>query len=236
MEQEFNFISRPPVQGPAKHLVVLLHGFGMDARMMEKMGDEIAALMPGAQIVMPHAPEKCDFPDSDDGNLLKVPKIFRDIKKDSVPEIMRQWFGIRGDITAMAARIAAAAQRLNDFIDNQRDMLGLSDRQIAIAGFSQGGGMALYAGLSRPDPVGCVVAHSTPFYGMNGRHSRPSLLYLYGTADEEYNTGIYRRYAADLAAHIDDLEVIEIPGLSHRTSSKSRHDMAHYIARKLSAG
>jgi predicted esterase len=114
--------------------------------------------------------------------------------------------------------------------------MGLSDRQIAIAGFSQGGGVALYAGLIRTDPVGCVVAHSAPFYGVENQKSRPPLLYLYGTADEEYNTGIYRRYAGDLAAQIDDLEIAEIPGLSHRTSSKSRHDMARYIARKLTAG
>ncbi len=238
MKQEFNFISRPPAQGPAKHLVVLLHGFGGDARMMEKMADEIAALLPEAQIVMPHAPEKCDFPASDEGNLLKVPKIFEHLRLQAggVPETMRQWFGINGGITAMAARIAVAAQRLNDFIDNQRDMLGLSDKQIAIAGFSQGGGVALYAGLSRADPVGCVVAHSTPFYGMDRQQSRPPLLYLYGTADEEYNTGIYRRYAGDLEAHSDDLEVIEIPALSHRTSAKSRQETARYIARKLSAG
>jgi phospholipase/carboxylesterase len=76
---------------------------------------------------------------------------------------MRAWYDIystsirdRED----AAGIRAAAATVHGLIDRERAS-GISPRRIVVAGFSQGGAIALQAGLRYPQPLAGILALST---------------------------------------------------------------------------
>lgn len=227
----FEYITHGPLQGPANKLVVLFHGYGYDAAVMKVLAERIARQMPQAQIVMPHAPEKFDIPANQDGNMLKVPKQLFD--KTGAPSLRRQWFSINGDLKILHDRLAKLAPKVNAFIDNQRDMLGLGNKDIAIMGFSQGGGVALFSAYARPEPVGCVVGHSTIFVESAALKSKPPTLFVYGNADEEFSQSRYAQVIAAMRRYLPVLETRAVEGLTHKTSSESRKLTADFITRKL---
>ncbi|MBU0858565.1 MAG: dienelactone hydrolase family protein [Alphaproteobacteria bacterium] len=221
----FEYITREPAQGPARKLIILMHGYGRNAAFMEKVADAILAELPDARIVMPQAPEPMNRPLDESENLLRVPADVRE--SDGQPE--RQWFDIQGGAEDLRQRIVKVAARMNDFIDNQRDVLGLADDDIAIMGFSQGGGVALYTALMRAQKVRCVVGHSTIFLGDTTFRSRPPVLHLYGGADPEFPQKRFTDAAAALKAYTDSLTVHKVDGLAHTTSRESREIVARYI-------
>ena len=48
----------PPAQGPATHLVVLLHGYGADGNDLIGLAEHWRELLPGAAFVAPNAPDR----------------------------------------------------------------------------------------------------------------------------------------------------------------------------------
>lgn len=239
-KSSFEFIARPPAKGQPQKLVFLLHGYGKNATLMEKMADAVAGLLPDAHIIMPHAPDLLEKPDDEDGNMLRMPSDVRDDDDSLDSALKRQWFSIAfQDKAKMRTEILSVAARLNKFIDEQRDALGFADGDIAIMGFSQGGGVALYSAYLRDRDVACAIGHSTIFMGDEGLKSKPPTMLLYGKADDEFTQDIkttqalYQDSARELALFIDDLTVKVIDGLGHTTSHNSRTIVADYIKDKL---
>ncbi len=211
LKQEFDFIARGAPPGTARQLAFLLHGYGRNATIMEKVAEEIEKTMPGARILMVNAPEVCPSGD----------------------EAERRWFSVQGSMKDMGARVSQVAQRLNDFIDNQRDVLGLQDKDVALMGFSQGGGVALYTAFARPQPIGSIVAHSTLFFGSKPPASVSPTLFIYGDADESIPQLRFQDSISYLGQHVPDLTVHLVPGLRHKTSSESREILARYMAARM---
>lgn len=222
----YDFIVRGPAQGPARRLVVLLHGYGRNAHFMDKMADAILAEVPDARIVMPMAPETMRRPADETGNLLKVPG---DVKKSDGQGAELQWFDIEGGPKELRERVIRAATRMNQFIDNQRDMMGIKDDDIAIMGFSQGGGVALYSALMRDNKVRCVVGHSTIFLGDTSFKSRPPVLLLHGAADPEFPQALFRQAEDAMKKYTDSLTTRLVPNLGHTTNKESRGIVARYV-------
>lgn len=129
---------------PAKAAVIWLHGLGAD-------GADFVDVVPslglpqehGIRFVFPHAPVQ---PVTINGGMA-----------------MRSWFDIRSmDILndVDSAGIRVSCHQVYKLIEQQRD-LGISSDKIVIAGFSQGGLIALHAGLSYDHPLAGVMALST---------------------------------------------------------------------------
>lgn len=127
---------------PADAAVIWLHGLGADGHDFASLPPQLA-VPPDAAVryVFPHAPERPVTV-----NLGMRMRAWYDIV--SLGERSRDEAGIRRSADAVDALIAREVER------------GVPSTRIVLAGFSQGAGMALFAGLRHPEPLGGIVALS----------------------------------------------------------------------------
>ncbi len=155
----------PRSGGPAKQLVVFVHGYGADGNDLIGLSQYWQRLLPDAAFVSPHAPEP-------------VPGY----------PMGRQWFGItRLDPQLMAAGADAAAPILDAFLDQQLEAAGLDASKLALVGFSQGTMMSLHVGLRRKVPPAAIVGYSGALVAPDRLASeiagKPPVLLVHGDAD-----------------------------------------------------
>lgn len=129
---------------PANASVIWLHGLGAD-------GNDFAPLVPelrlpaaiAARFIFPHAPVR---PITINGGMR-----------------MRGWYDIvsltRSD-QQDSAGIRASAALVQDLIEREV-AAGIARQRIVLAGFSQGGAIALHAGLRQAEPLAGILALST---------------------------------------------------------------------------
>jgi phospholipase/carboxylesterase len=128
----------PPAAGPARQLVVFLHGYGADGKDLIGLGQHWQDLLPNAAFASPHAPERC-----------------------AAGGTGYQWFGLsRMDPHETARGTEAAAPTLDAFLDTELARLRLAPENLALVGFSQGTMMALHLGLRRKIMPACIVGFS----------------------------------------------------------------------------
>ena len=124
--------------GVAKQLVIFLHGYGADGNDLIEVGRQWRPLLPDADFVAPHAPERC-----------------------AMSPTGRQWFPLTmRDPDERWRGVVAARPMLNAFIDAELEKRGLDERALALVGFSQGTMMALHTGLRRKRPVRTILGYS----------------------------------------------------------------------------
>ena len=172
-----------PLQGRARQLVVLLHGYGADGNDLIELGAQWQRLLPQAAFVAPHAPGRIfGFPPGLGGG--------------------RQWFGLdsydpellRRDphhaaqiYAAMQAAAEEVAPQLDAFLDAELKHHGLAGDRLALVGFSQGTMMALHVGLRRVPSPAAILGYSGALLGDRLREEirgRPPILLVHGEADD----------------------------------------------------
>lgn len=128
--------------GPPDLTVIWLHGLGADGHDFEPIVAELD-VQAAVRFVFPHAPVR---PVTVNGGLA-----------------MRAWYDIFGwgedaveDVLGIRASAAAVARLIDREVDR-----GMDTRQIALAGFSQGGAIALHAALREPRQLAGTIALST---------------------------------------------------------------------------
>ncbi len=99
-----------------------------------------------------------------------------------------QWWGLSGFApSALAAGAASAAPAIDASIDRKLAQYGLTEKDLAIVGFSQGTMMALHVALRRSQAVAAVVGYSGMLAGTlglaHGDFTKPPVLLAHGTAD-----------------------------------------------------
>jgi phospholipase/carboxylesterase len=136
----------PPVEispsAPPVLSVILLHGLGADGHDFAPIVPQLALRRP-VRFVFPHAPVRAV---TINGGLQ-----------------MRAWYDILGWGPAAgedAVGIRASAALVTSLIDREVAR-GVAAERIVLAGFSQGGAIALHAGLREPRALGGVLALST---------------------------------------------------------------------------
>jgi phospholipase/carboxylesterase len=152
----------PSAKGEASHLVVLLHGYGADGDDLIGLAPHWQDFVPGAVFVAPHAPDRVPG----------APSGF-------------QWFPIsRIDPHEMQRGVAAAAPRIEQFLDAELAGLGLPPERLILAGFSQGAMLALHLGLRRRVPPAAIIGFSGLLAGPPPEQGvRPPVLLTHGDAD-----------------------------------------------------
>jgi phospholipase/carboxylesterase len=130
-------------KGPVTASVLWLHGLGADGHDFEPVVPVLSLGELGARVVLPHAPS---MPVSINGGF-----------------VMPAWYDIReGDLAVRhdEAGIRTSATQLEAWLQAERDR-GIPAERIVVAGFSQGGAMALHVGLRRGERLAGIVALST---------------------------------------------------------------------------
>jgi phospholipase/carboxylesterase len=130
-------------QVPAVASVILLHGLGADGHDFVPIANELG--LPDSlpvRFVFPHAPMRS----------VTVNNGF----------VMRAWYDIKSFTPAGRADLTGtveSSRRVADYIDRERQ-LGVAPARVVLAGFSQGGAVALYAGLRYPERLAGILAMS----------------------------------------------------------------------------
>jgi phospholipase/carboxylesterase len=132
-----------PRTAAADAAVVLMHGLGADGHDFESLVPELRLpSSPSVRFVFPHAPVR---PVTINGG-----------------HRMRAWYDIAGlDRRALEddAGIRQSAEAIGELVRREQGR-GIAADRIVLAGFSQGGAMALFTALRWPERLGGVVALS----------------------------------------------------------------------------
>lgn len=196
-----------------KHSIIWLHGLGADGEDFVEVAEMMNLPLP-MRFIFPHAPKS---PVTINGGF-----------------IMRSWYDIaEADIAARqdAPGIHASQQEIEKFI-SQELARGISSENIFLAGFSQGGAIALHTGLRHPGRLAGILALSTylplaetltqevslsaiktPVFFGHGKHD-PVVPYTLGkmSADKLQQHGFqveWHEYAMPHSVNVDEIRDIE---------------------------
>ena len=123
--------------------IIWLHGLGADGHDFEPLVPQLAARIPAARFVFPHAPVR---PVTVNGG---------------IP--MRAWYDIvafDGQPPQDQEGISASRRGVEALIEREGER-GIGPERIVLAGFSQGGAIALYAGLRLEQTLAGIMGLST---------------------------------------------------------------------------
>ncbi len=131
-------------KGRTSASVIWLHGLGADAHDFEPIVPELGeVLCDSVRFVFPFAPHR---PVTVNGGM-----------------VMRAWYDVADTDLARRADeegVRESGKLLSALVDTEIKN-GLSSNRIVLAGFSQGGAIALHAGLRYPRPLAGILALST---------------------------------------------------------------------------
>jgi len=210
----------PRSRGPARQLVIFLHGYGADGNDLIELGRAWQNLLPDAAFASPHAPERC-----------------------AQTPTGRQWFSLTfREKNERWVGVNKAAPVLERFIDDELKRNNLSGAALALVGFSQGTMMALHVGLRRPERPAAIVGYSGLFVLPDGAgpeavsgeiKARPPVLLVHGDRDD-----LIPAQALFLSAQY--LATLEIPaewhmsaGLGHGIDAEGLRHGGEFLARRF---
>lgn len=208
--------------GPVDASIVFLHGLGADGHDFEPIVPELGAERVARwRFVFPHAPR---MPVTVNGGME-----------------MRAWYDItdmdigRGTDATGIARSAAIAEALIE----REAAAGIEPGRIVLAGFSQGGAIALHAGLRHGARLAGILALSTylPLEGTLASEAAPAnrdvpIFLGHGSQDPVVPIALSERSRATMSALGYVAEVHTYP-MPHSVCAEEIRDMSDWLWRML---
>jgi len=221
-ETSFEITLSPEI--PAVASVILLHGLGADGHDFVPIAGELG--LPDSlpvRFVFPHAP-------------------LRPVTVNN-GYVMRAWYDIKSFTPAGRADmsgIVESARRVADCIDRELQ-LGVAPARVVLAGFSQGGAVALYTGLRYPDRLAGILAMSgyLPFpetlaAERSAANSDVPILLCHGRSDPVVPIAMGLEARRDLEAHGYAPEWRDYP-MQHAVCVEEIADVARWLKLRLAA-
>jgi phospholipase/carboxylesterase len=209
-----------PRSGPARQLVVFLHGYGADGNDLIEIGRAWQQVLPQAAFVSPHAPEPCG----------QAP-------------VGRQWFPLTfRDPNERWIGVNKAAPTLERFLEAELARHKLPPSALALVGFSQGTMMALHIGLRRPMAPAAIVGYSgllvlPPELNADAFaaeiKSRPPILLVHGESDDLIPVQALFQAAQGLAALEVPVEWHLSTGIGHGIDAEGLRHGGEFLARRF---
>lgn len=208
----------------ATRVVIWLHGLGAD-------GHDFVPIVPeldlpdqaNIRFIFPHAPTR---PVTVNGGYS-----------------MRAWYDILSmnlgdDLSTEQADILNSVSMINKIIENQLEK-GVDAAKILLAGFSQGGVIALYAALNFPQKLAGVMALSTymPFAekileSVDNKRAQLSIFSAHGTDDPVVPHSSGKRYRKALKEKDFDVTIRDYP-MQHSVCADEIRDISRWLLFKL---
>jgi len=208
-----------PRSGPARQLVVFLHGYGADGNDLIEIGRAWQGLLPQAAFVSPHAPEPC-----------------------AQAPTGRQWFPLTfRDPNERWTGVNKAAPMLQRFLDAELARHKLPPSALALVGFSQGTMMSLHVGLRQQVPPFAIVGYSgllsvpanlDPERFAAEIKSRPPILLVHGDRDELIPIEAMFQAASGLASLEVPVEWHMSSGIGHGIDQEGLRHGGEFLARR----
>ena len=203
-----------------KHSIIWLHGLGADGEDFVGVAEQIN-LPVSMRYIFPHAPK---IPVSINGGF-----------------VMRAWYDIADiDIAAKqdAAGIHASQAEIEKFITQEKKR-GVAVENIFLAGFSQGGAIALHTGLRHPAKLGGILALSTYLPLSDTLSQEISLsakntpvFFAHGRHDPVVPFSLGKQSAEKLQQHGQQVEWHEYP-MPHAVCADEISDIESWLIQKL---
>jgi phospholipase/carboxylesterase len=132
----------------------------------------------------------------------------------------RQWFNVyEEDAAGRLAAIRVSADILSAYLDAELAKRGLTDKDLALIGFSQGTMMSLFVAPRRAKPVAGVIGYSgrleSPELVAKEKRSSPPVLLVHGDRDDRLPVALLDRATESSQASGISVEHHVRPGLGH---------------------
>jgi len=200
--------------------IIWMHGLGADGHDFEPIVPELGMpATPAVRFVFPHAP-------------VQAVTINGGAR-------MRAWYDVTGDGRQDAPGIRASQARVEALIARERAR-GIAPDAIALAGFSQGGAIALHTGLRHAERLAGILALSTylPLPDALNQEASPAnrglpVFMAHGTQDPVIPLTWAARSRDALISLGYPVEWHEYP-MPHSVCAEEITDIAHWLRRTLS--
>lgn len=202
--------------------VIWMHGLGADGHDFEPIVPELGLpARPAIRFVFPHAP-------------------LRPVTVNQ-GHVMRAWYDIRalaGVRREDETGVRQSAQQVEALIERERQR-GIAPGQLVLAGFSQGGAMALHVGLRYPERLAGVLALSCylPLAATLAAEASPAnravpIFWAHGVHDPMIPLAMAEQGRQQVAALGYPIEWHEYP-MPHSVCAEEIADIARWLGRVL---
>jgi phospholipase/carboxylesterase len=205
----------PSSGGPAKSLVIFLHGYGSNGADLIDLAPYWASALPDTLFLAPDAPQSCD----------------------GVP-YGRQWWPLTSlTPAARAAGVRVSAPALHAYIDAQLATHNLGEDKVALVGFSQGTMMALHVGPRRAKTLAGIVGFSGLLADPEALAAevvtKPPILLVHGDRDDVLPVAALRQAEVQLEALDFEVTSHVSPGLGHSIDDQGLQLGGRFLVRRL---
>ena len=186
------FIS-PAHGGSPTHVMLLLHGWGADGNDLVDLAQSYSKRFTGMAFFVPNGPDPCKMNPAG-----------------------REWFDIDDRVNGPAYAAPVIKTAISAMLSN----FSLTESELVLAGFSQGGMMALHCGLRLQPAPAAIVSFSGALLLYKDLSATPNTPYppvqlVHGSADQVVPYALMREAAQILKPLGVVVDSVERPGLGH---------------------
>ena len=209
-----SIVIKPEEGVEIKYAVILLHGYGGDAKDISMLTLNWKRHMPNTVFICPNGHEPCAI----------NPSGF-------------QWFDLTKDDTDyIVAQSIKAEDKIKLFINEIKREFNLDNNQICLSGFSQGCMMSLNVGLTSAEKFLCIVGFSGKIIDQNNlklriKNSTDTLL-IHGDADQVVPSTYLLEAKDFLIRNNIEVDTLLIKNCDHHIPVEASSTALNYILKK----
>jgi len=210
-----SIVIRPEEGVEIKYAIILLHGYGGDAKDISMLTLNWKRHMPNTVFICPNGHEPCAI----------NPSGF-------------QWFDLTKDDTDyIIAQSIKAEDKIKLFINEIKREFNLDNNQICLSGFSQGCMMSLNVGLTSEEKFLCIVGFSGKIIDQNNlklriKNSTDTLL-IHGDADQVVPSTYLLEAKDFLIRNNIEVDTLLIKNCDHHIPVEASSTALNYILKKI---
>lgn len=210
-----SIVIKPEEGVEIKYAIILLHGYGGDAKDISMLTLNWKRHMPNTVFICPNGHEPCAI----------NPSGF-------------QWFDLTKDDTDyIVAQSIKAEDKIKLFINEIKREFNLDNNQICLSGFSQGCMMSLNVGLTSAEKFLCIVGFSGKIIDQNNlklriKNSTDTLL-IHGDADQVVPSTYLLEAKDFLIRNNIEVDTLLIKNCDHHIPVEASSTALNYILKKI---